>query len=216
MFLLPKNGSHQLVTYMDTLILYYLIQMTSLLFPNIMMRYMADCATLTRGASLPDAMFFTCIFKHFGVELEGEKAVEVTSIIEGRQVKPQALSRKSSRKTTAKEKGKAPFIDISDNEDDLEYMTKQFFRRRTRRHSLTKKKLKHNRHMLRQLTEELQTFTETQRRIVKLLAKELIKTDRELRICQEHWSLMHTQIGVSSSSEEHFDANSSFDSSLYF
>ena len=36
LFLLPKNGSHQLVTYMDTLMLYCLIHMTPLSFPNIM------------------------------------------------------------------------------------------------------------------------------------------------------------------------------------
>ena len=213
MFLLPKNGGHQLVTYMDTLILYCLIQMTPLSFSNLMIRYMADCATSTTGASLPYAMFLTCIFKHFGVELDGEEAIEVTSIIEGRQVKPQAVPRKSTRKTAGKEKGKAAFIDISDNDDDPEYMAEQFFRNRTRRHSSTKKKLKHTPHMLRQLTKELHTFTEIERRIVKLLAKELIKTDRELRICQDRWSLMHTQIGISSSSEEILNSNSSSDSS---
>ena len=62
--------------------------MTPLSFSNLMIKYMAVCATSTSGACLPYAMFLTCIFKHFGVELEGEEAIEVTSIIEGREVKP--------------------------------------------------------------------------------------------------------------------------------
>ena len=170
---------------------------------------MADCALSTRGASLPYSMILTSIFKYFNVELEGEEGLEVKTVIKGRQVK----SQRTTRRAAAKEKGKAPFIDISENEDDPEYIAEQFFRHRSRRPSSTKKKLKHTRQMLRQLTKELQTFTETQRRIVKLLAKELIKTDRELCICQERWSLMQTQIGISSSSEELSDANSASDSS---
>ena len=100
-------------------------------------------------------------------------------------MKPQASLRKSTRKAVARNKGKSSFNDVSIDGDDPNFMAEKIYRRRARRHISTTKKLKHTRHMLRQLTMELQTITEIPRRVVKLLAKVLIKTDRELRICQE-------------------------------
>lgn len=129
--------------------------MTPLSFPNIMIRYTADCASSTRGASLPYSLFLTTIFKNFNVELGEEEALEVKYVIEGRQVKPQAFPRRSTRKAAAKNKGKSTFIEISDEDGDSDFMEERNFRCRTRRHSSTSKKLKHTRHMLRQLTKEL-------------------------------------------------------------
>ena len=65
-----------------------------------------------------------------------------------------------------------------------------------------------------QLTKKLQSFTETQRKVQKLMAKELIKMDHELKICQEHRSFMNTQIGFSSSLDEASNAHSTLDSAL--
>ena len=58
--------------------------MTAFSFPNLIIRYMVDCASSTRGASIPYTMFLTSIFKYFGVELEAEETVEVKIVIEGR------------------------------------------------------------------------------------------------------------------------------------
>ena len=82
-----------------------------------------------------------------------------------------------TRGAVTKDKGKSPFLEVSNDEGDPNFVTEKIFRRRARRHTSTTK-LKHTRHMLRQLTKELLTFTEM--RVVKLLAKELIKTDCEL------------------------------------
>ena len=137
------------ITYMDTLILYCLIQMTHLSLPNLMMRYMVDSVNSTRGASMPYAMFLTSILKYFSVELEEEEVVKVTSMIEERQVKPQASPKKSAKQATTRAKGKYPFVELSDDEDDPKFVIEKLFRRRARRRTFTTKKLKLLCHMLR-------------------------------------------------------------------
>ena len=140
--------------------LYCLIHMTPLSFPNTMTRYTAGCASSTRDASLPYSMFLTSIFKYFNVKLEGEEGLEVKSMIEGRQVKPLASPRRSTKEIAAEDKGKSPFIEISNDDSDPNFIKERIFKHKVRGHSSTSKKLTHTCHMLRQLTKELQTFIE--------------------------------------------------------
>ena len=93
-----------------------------------MIRCMANSASSTRGASLLYAMFLTNIFKYFSVELEEEEGIEVKSMVEGRQVKPQAFPRKYTRQAAAKAKGKSPFVDVSNDEDDPAFMAEKVYR----------------------------------------------------------------------------------------
>ena len=93
------------------------------------------------------------MFKFWQIDLSNEEGIEVKTIIDGKQVKSIPSSRKSTRGATARGNGKSTFVDIFDNREDLEYVAEEIFaRRHASRHTKIEKKMKHMRHMLKQLT----------------------------------------------------------------
>ena len=148
-------------------------------------------------------MLLTLFFKFYDVDLTRGSSKEVTSTTEGRM-------EKDSKQKFTKAKDKFISSDTKSSEfvSDHEHTPIDKETRSKRKHDVQppnpkkKKKGKTFKRMFVQLVKELQQFTDSQREFIKLQIKQMKRTAQNLRLCQDHWSLLLQHMDIYSSSSD--------------
>ncbi|QHN97840.1 uncharacterized protein DS421_18g630880 [Arachis hypogaea] len=81
--LTPQSGSHNRVTFSDSLIHFALVTSTPISFGYLMIRHMWESVKSTKKENLPYGLFLTSIFKYFKIDLLNEAVENKVSMIKG-------------------------------------------------------------------------------------------------------------------------------------
>ncbi|MED6184011.1 hypothetical protein PIB30_043195 [Stylosanthes scabra] len=176
-YLLPHIGSYQRVTFLDTLVLYALLNRIPISFAYLMMRHMFECVKSERNTALPYVLFLTKIFALFKVPFNQAHSQEVNSYLKrGGAAKKQATRGKNHAETS--DPPRPPFGRRSSTSRKIEKIVKAMKEMMREITTLVELMIRFSKDRLSQETSDQKDLAET-KQLLQMTNQDLLELEEE-------------------------------------